>query len=156
MYKLLPSFLILIASFSICAAEFTNVPMKEKGTATYYITAKVAGYNVDLLVDTGAGYSTLNKKLLKKLKRSGHAHRVGKIETVLANGSFCELPVYRITSMNLGGKCILKDIKVAETPGNSRSLLGLTALRKAAPFTFSLSPDELKLSNCLATIAESN
>lgn len=49
MYKLLPSFLILMAPFLIVAAEFTNVPMKEKGTATYYITAKVAGYNVDLL-----------------------------------------------------------------------------------------------------------
>jgi len=154
-YKLLPLLSILIAPFPSSAAEFTHVPMKEKGTATYYITANVSGYEVDLLVDTGAGYSTLNKQLLKKLKRSGHARRIGEIEAVLANGSFCELPIYLVSHMNLGGKCILQDIEVAETPGNSRSLLGLTALKKAAPFTFSLSPSELKLSNCLATVAGS-
>ena len=152
MFRLLASFSILMAPFLIYASEFTNVPMKRKGTATYYITAEVAGHHVDLLVDTGAGYSTLNKQLIKKLKRSGYAHKIGAIEAVLANGSVCELPVYRIRSINLGGNCILKDIEIAETPANSRSLLGLTALRKAAPFTFSLSPDELKLSNCLSTI----
>jgi hypothetical protein len=59
----------------------------------------------------------------------------------------------------LGGKCILRDIElrdieVTETPVNSRSLLGLTALKKAAPFTFLLSPNELKLSNCITTVAD--
>lgn len=155
MYKLLAFFLFLMTPILAFASGFTPVPMKEKGTATYYITAKVAGHEVDLLVDTGAGYSTLNKKLINKLRQSGHARKIGKIEAVLANGSFCELPVYRIASINLGGKCIIKDVEVAETPSNSRSLLGLTALKKAAPFTFSLSPDELQLSNCLTTIAES-
>ncbi len=154
MYKLIPSLLILLIPYQIAAVELTQVPMEEKGTATYYITAEIAGYTVDLLVDTGAGYSTLNKSLLKKLKRNGQAHKIGEIEAVLANGSFCKLPVYRISRMNLGGKCILKNIEVAETPSHSHNLLGLTALRKAAPFTFSLSPDELKLSHCLTTTVE--
>ncbi|HBS25562.1 MAG TPA: hypothetical protein DD827_00280 [Gammaproteobacteria bacterium] len=52
-----------------------------------------------------------------------------------------------MSSFTLGG-CVLEDIEVAETPPNAKNLLGLSVLRKAAPFTFSLEPAELQLSNC--------
>ncbi|HBS25561.1 MAG TPA: hypothetical protein DD827_00275, partial [Gammaproteobacteria bacterium] len=64
----------------------TAIPMSEKGTATYYVTAQVGRETVELLVDTGAGYATLNRNLINKLKQAGDARHIGEIEGILANG----------------------------------------------------------------------
>ena len=143
------AFLVLLVASNMTYAEWlpTAIPMSEKGTATYYVTAQVGSESVELLVDTGAGYATLNRNLIKKLKQAGDARHIGEIEGILANGEICILPVYKVSSFTLGG-CVLEDIEVAETPPNAKNLLGLSVLRKAAPFTFSLEPAELQLSNC--------
>ena len=131
----------------------TSIPMTEKGTATYFVTAEIGNESIELLVDTGAGYTTLNQTLLRRLKASGDATPIGEIEGILANGTVCVLPVYRVARLDLGG-CRLENIEVAETPSDARNLLGLSALKKAAPFTFSLNPAELRLSNCDNAVAD--
>lgn len=143
--------LLLLLSVSAQASDIV-VPMKEKGTSTYYVDAQIGNEEIDLLVDTGAGYTALNRNLLKILKASGHAERRGDIEGVLANGDILILPVYQVTEINLGG-CVIRDIEVAETPANTRNLLGLNTLKKAAPFTFALTPASLHLSNCSGQLA---
>jgi hypothetical protein len=50
--------------------------------------------------------------------------------------------------MSIGGQCDLKNIEVAVFPGKTRQILGLSALRQASPFIFSINPPELILSNC--------
>ena len=130
------------------------VPMREKGTATYFVVATIGEQVVDLLVDTGAGYATLNRNILQPLRDAGVARRSGSIEAVLANGQTVELPIYAISEMNLGG-CIVKNVEVAQTPPNARNLLGLSVLRHTAPFSFSLEPAELRLSRCTEIVARS-
>lgn len=140
--------LALLLPFSLNSAEYqSSVPMSEKDTATFYVTAMIYGQMVDLLVDTGAGYSTLHKGIIDKLKKQGHARRTGEIEAILANGESCILPIYHIAALTLGD-CLIENIEVAETPENTHNLLGLSVLRKTAPFVFSLEPAELKLSHC--------
>lgn len=129
-----------------------SVPMREKGTATYFVVANVGGQAVELLVDTGAGYATLNRNIIRALRQAGVAHRSGAIEAVLANGQTLELPIYHISEMNLGG-CVVRDVEVAQTPPNARNLLGLSILKQTAPFSFSLEPAELRLSHCVEVIA---
>ncbi len=143
---------LLFSNFGLAQDVATIVPMKEKGTATFYVDASAGNQQFDLLVDTGAGYTALNKDLIHHLLRSGHAIRTGEVEGILANGDICVLPVYKVKELTLGG-CIIRDIDVAETPSNTRNLLGLNALKKAAPFTFSLEPAVLSLSNCTSVVA---
>ena len=146
----------LLIPFSISAADFnTSIPLIEKNTETFYVSASVGRTQFELLVDTGAGYTALNKQLIDTLKVSGHAHQTGMIEGIMANGDIHVLRVFRISELNVGG-CIIKDFDAAQMPAGTRNLLGLSALRKAAPFAFSLEPAELRLSNCSTSVAQVN
>lgn len=153
MRKILPLLFIACATLTANAdSVYTSVPMTEKGTATYFVKATVGNHDIDLLVDTGAGYATLNRDVITQLRMNGQAHLIGEIEGILANGDILILPVYRVSRFKIGG-CELDNIEVAETPPNARNLLGLSVLKRAAPFTFSLDPAELVLSNCSGVYA---
>jgi predicted aspartyl protease len=105
------------------------------------------------MVDTGSGYLTINEGTLQALKRKDKARYVRKLQGVLANGSEMVVPVYTIGSVNIGGNCWLHDVEAAVFPGDARQILGLSALRKAAPFIFSVDPPSLVLSHCATSAA---
>ena len=127
----------------------TRVAMKEKSAATFYVTTDIAGVGAtEFLVDTGSGYATINEVTLKALKSAGNARFVRNLRGVMADGSKRQVPVYLISGLSIGSECWLPDIEVAVFPGKSRQILGLSALRKAAPFVFSVDPPELQLSQC--------
>jgi predicted aspartyl protease len=131
------------------AASFQTIPMNQKQLATYYIEANMHGSGaVEFMVDTGAGYTTINENTLALLKQAGNADYIGELTGVMADGSQHRLPVYRIRRLVLGKDCVLSDVEAAVFPQNTRMLLGLTALEKAAPFVFSTNPPRLSLSNC--------
>jgi len=132
------------------AADFdTTVPMHDKGAATYYVSVSVNERVVsDFLVDTGSGYVTINKRILKQLMHEDGAVFVKKIAAVMADGSETVVPVYRLASLKLGDGCIIRDVEAAVMPGTTTNILGLSALKKAAPFTLSLTPPALALTNC--------
>ena len=134
----------------------TRVPMHEKSAQTFYVPGDIKGYGaVELMVDTGSGYTTINEATLAELKRHGGARYLRQLVGVLADGSETEVPVYAIEHMSIGGNCWLRDVEVAVFPGTSRQILGLSALRKAAPFIFSVDPPALVLSRCAtASVAE--
>jgi predicted aspartyl protease len=140
----------------LSAQEFgTSIPMREKGSATYYVTTEIHGLgSVDLMVDTGSSYTTINEETLAVLLQQQRADYVSDLEGMLADGTRLMLPIYSIRSMNIGGQCPLRDIEVAVFPGNTRQILGLSTLRQASPFIFSMNPPELVLSNCIGTIDE--
>lgn len=153
MLKRLTLVTLLIGMTQAGAEDFsTSVPLIEKGTETWYVQASAAGARFDLLVDTGAGFTALNKDLIEALEESGHARKTGVVEGIMANGDVYELNVYQITSLDIGG-CIIRDFEAAEMPRGTRNLLGLSALKKAAPFAFSLTPSELRLSKCENEVA---
>lgn len=132
------------------AGEFgTKVPMREKGAATYYVPGEIEGLgDIELMVDTGSGYVTINEHTLTILTEQKRAEYVRDLRGILANGSEMIVPVYRISALNIGKNCWLNNIEAAVFPGKTRFILGLSALEKAAPFIFSTNPPSLTLSNC--------
>jgi len=131
------------------AGDEATVPMYDKGAATYYVSVSINDkVNSEFLVDTGSGYVTINSEILSELIREQGAAFVKKISAVMADGSETVVPVYRLASLKLGSSCVIRDVEAAVFPGASRNILGLSALKKAAPFTLSTTPPALALSNC--------
>jgi predicted aspartyl protease len=146
--RVLASLTLLLAA-NVCAEPLQTIPMNQKQLATYYIEANMHGIGVvEFMVDTGAGYTTINENTLALLKRADNADYVGELTGVMADGSEHRLPVYRIKRLVLGKGCVLDNVEAAVFPHNTRMLLGLSALRKASPFVFSTNPPSLSLSNC--------
>jgi predicted aspartyl protease len=134
---------------SVAAGVDATVPMHEKGAATYYVSVSINDkISSDFLVDTGSGYVTINSEILGQLMREQGAVLVKKIAAVMADGSETVVPVYRLASLKLGNSCIIRDVEAAVLPGATRNILGLSALKKAAPFTLSTTPPALALTNC--------
>jgi predicted aspartyl protease len=102
-----------------------------------------------MLVDTGSSYSTISSADLENLQRQERAHFVRELTGVMADGRELIVPIYRLSSIAIGQNCWLHDVEAAVFPQQVRNILGLSALLKAAPFTFSLDPPALILSNCL-------
>lgn len=152
------SIAIVLAAFGAFASPShaspfgDSVPMVRKGAATFYVQGDIGGYgNVEMLVDTGAGYTTINQATLQVLQKNGNAEYVKELTGIMADGSRLTVPVYRIKTLTLGASCTLHDVDAAVFPKRTRMLLGLTALEKAAPFVFSTNPPSLVLSNCTAS-----
>ncbi len=133
-----------------------NISMTEKASSTFYVPGTLNGYGkIELLVDTGASFTALSEPIVEDLVSRGDAVHTGEIQARLANGQISTFSVYKIKSLIIGDSCEIQDIEVVSNRGN-HNLLGLNALRKAAPFTFALDPAELQLSNCLTRIASSD
>ncbi len=132
------------------ASEFNlQVPMHSKGATTYYVSGFINGSIAsDFLVDTGSGYVTINTQTLKLLKREGSAEFVKKISAIMADGSETVVPVYRIATLKLGDSCIIQNVEAAVMPGSAPNILGLSALKKAAPFALTITPPTLRLTGC--------
>ena len=148
----LPVICLLHTSNSL-ASEFNSaVPMRDKGASTYYVPCNIEGYgNVEMLVDTGSAYTTINEDALGVLKKQGLATYVKDLKAKMADGSHRVVSVYRIATINVGDDCEIEDVEAAVLPGKTRSLLGLSALNKAGPIIFSTNPPQLTLSNCEKT-----
>ena len=150
-----PILLLLVVTVA-CAAEFdSSISMTDKGASTFYVPCIIEGYGeVDLMFDTGSSYMTINEKMLAVLKRRGHATFVKKLDARMADGSRSIIPVYRLSSVQLGGNCALHDVEAAVMPGSTRNLLGLNALKMAGPFIFYVDPPRLVLSHCVTRSEE--
>jgi clan AA aspartic protease (TIGR02281 family) len=152
MRRVLP--IILLTFFTALAnAEAepvrTYVPMHNKGTDTLYVRGSISGIGeMEFMVDTGASYLALNEEAMRILSKSGHARFVKQLSGLMADGRKREVPVYVISELSIGDRCIIRDVEAAVLPGNTRNILGLSALRKTAPFMFSMDPPSLGLSQC--------
>lgn len=141
---------VLMFGATAVAAEFgTSIPMRAGNATTYYVKA-VAGdlEAMEFMVDTGSGYTTINEVTLAELKRTKQAEYLHNMIGILANGTEMVVPVYRLSNFNIGGGCHLSNVEAAVFPGKTRQILGLSALKQAAPFIFSFEPPNLVLSNC--------
>ena len=140
----------MLPMVSYSASFNRTIAMEETGAATYCVKGVIAGYGeVELMVDTGAGYSTINEEVLKVLLDNGRATHVRNMRAKLANGSQMKVPVYKVSAIDIGGDCWVHDVEAAVLPGKTRLILGLSALKKASPFVFSVDPPSISLSNCV-------
>lgn len=136
-------------SAALAAAGVLVPILPHEQMGTFYIEVAVAGApRQDYLVDTGAGFMTITDETLQQSRRAGTATYMRELEGMLADGSVLQVPLYRLDEITVGERCRLRDVEAAVLPGATRGLLGLSALRKAAPFEFSTSPPVLRLSNC--------
>lgn len=128
-----------------------DVPMYDKGLSTYYVAGRIGGYGTsEFMVDTGSAYVILTEETLKVLKARGEVRYLRELSGVLADGSRTTVPVFLIRSIHIGSSCVIRDVEAAVLPNAGRNVLGLSALRKAAPFTMTLEPPRLSLSRCQA------
>ena len=141
--------LAVFSGYAVAESSVTHVPMHSAGTATYYVKGQIEGYGTtELLVDTGSGYSTIGEDALAVLKREGSATYLRDLNGIMADGSRRVVPLYLISGITLGSKCVIRKVEVAVFPSKTRPILGLSALRKVAPFMFSIEPPTLMLSRC--------
>ena len=140
------------------AGEFdTEVDMRANSATTFYVQGQIAGLGeVELMVDTGSGYMTINEEMLVELQNAGRARYVKQLRGRLANGNEMNVPVYAIEALSIGNGCWLNNVEAAVFPGKTRAILGLNALQRAAPFIFSFEPPRLVLSNCTTTAEAPN
>lgn len=125
------------------------VEMTDRGASTFYVDVHLVGAGLQpFLVDTGSSYTTISEKTLNELRDSGQAEYIRDLEGVLADGSKHIVPLYSIKSLTIGEICVLSDVRAAVFPGDTRNILGLSALRSTSPFVFSVDPPSLTLSNC--------
>jgi predicted aspartyl protease len=123
--------------------------MYDKGFSTYYVAGHIAGLGAaEFMVDTGSAYVILSQKTIKALKARGAARYLRDLSGVMADGSRATVPVFLVRSIHVGDDCEIRDVEAVVLPNTSRQILGLSALRKAAPFTLALEPPRLDLSRC--------
>lgn len=147
------------AASTVLAADPFGValPMAQQPSGNYYITATLSGtVRTDLLVDTGSGYVSLSPATFARLKSLPGTEFQRIIVGSMANGHALKVQVYRVQQLALGEHCVLRDVEVAVMPGASRDILGLSALRRVAPFALDLERGELRLSRCEAALAASH
>lgn len=155
MKNLLTISLLFFAS-SLSADEFSvDVPMHLKNAYTYYISGQVGEVSPsEFMVDTGSSYMMINEITLAQLQDSGDARYLRELTGVLANGDEMQVPIYTVSTLRIGDNCVLEDVEAAVFPGDTRQILGLSALLKAAPFIFSTEPPKLQLSHCQSAEAD--
>lgn len=134
----------------------TEIPLNlHKDLDTFYVSIGVPGTaREQYLVDTGAGYMTITEATRNRLEAAGTATYVRDLQGRMADGRVMRVPVYRLTHITIGDSCRLENVEAAVLPGASRGLFGLSALRKASPFRFSVDPPSLSLSNCGSHLAQ--
>lgn len=128
-------------------ADPIDVPMRAIAAGTFYVEADIGMGPVDFLVDTGSGYTVIDTRMLEALSRRGNASFVKHLEGTMADGSRKVVPVYRVPELRLGG-CALQDVEVAVFDAGARPILGMRALRRVSPFTFSIDPPAIRLGSC--------
>lgn len=142
---------VLVLGFATAAQadEATTVPLYDKGLSTYYVAGRIDGYGaVEFLLDTGSAYVILTQAVLTELEARGQARYLRELSAVQAGGDRVTASVFLIRGIQIGANCEIRDIEAVALPHARRQVLGLSALRKAAPFTVSLEPPGLALSRC--------
>lgn len=124
--------------------------MEKEAAGTFYVEASLDGHSgtFPLLVDTGSSFLVLDETLLKELKAHGAAEYVHDIEGVMADGSHRVTAIYRVSALRIGEACWVHDVEAAIFPADTRPILGMSALRRLAPFTLSDDPATLTLNKC--------
>jgi predicted aspartyl protease len=125
------------------------VQMSQRPSGNYYVHGSFQpGVETDFLVDTGSGYVALTEKTFQQIQKLPGTRYLREIAGATATGRVVAVRIYHVANISLGEHCKLADVEVAVMPGATRDILGLSALRQAAPFAMQLNPPELLVSHC--------
>jgi len=147
--KYVVTLVLLTFGYAHAASTTNNIPMQDIGLGTYYVNVALADLaGSQFMVDTGSGYVAINQESLTRLKENNQVTYLRDIKGILANGKSYVVPIWRVSSLTLNDQCTLQNVEVAVFPGKTRQILGLSALKKAAPLQMSFDPPQLILSHC--------
>lgn len=134
----------------------TEVDIKTSNATTYTTRASMNGGQTyhKYLVDTGASFNTITRSDIKNLKG---ARYLRDVRITLADGSIRKAKAYMIPEMLIGGHyqrhCFVKDVVALVIGDNQDNILGMSALKKLAPFALDVPTGSvngsLLLSNCI-------
>lgn len=149
-------FVLYLTAFPAVGESVTAaIPMQAKHSGTFYVDVSFEGVSSDdMMLDTGSEYMVLSEKTMKRLQSRSQVTYLNEVIGVMADGTEIKIPVYSLARLRIGCCCPVEDVKVAVFKGNTRQILGLSALRKVAPFSISVDPATLTLSNCALNPAE--
>jgi predicted aspartyl protease len=125
-----------------------HVTLTPTSAGSLTVAATLGGVKGEFLLDTGASMMTVSQSVFKQLRALGAAVKVRRVGARSASGKITALDVYRVDTLTLGTDCELGPVEVAVMRSGGRNLLGLAALRPAAPFAVSTSPPALELARC--------
>jgi len=127
--------------------ENITINLYKHSFATYYANIDIEGVGkIRTMVDTGAGYTTINEVILLQLIKQNKVKYVGKLKGVMADGREINLSLYLVTIRI--GKCVLENVEVAVFPYNTRTLLGLSVLGRFPSFKFDMKNSVLLFPRC--------
>ena len=151
---------LLLGSFfstPVLGNVHVQIPLYEKGSDVFYLQGTLDGYGeTEFMLDTGSGPMALSSDILDTLRKQGKASPSGQGMAMLANGQQKLFSLYKISALQLGAECELKDIEAAELPAGTRNIIGINALKKTAPFSIHTSPAKLSLGGCTLADAASS
>ena len=136
------------AAESVVPGFDTTVSLEATGAGSFTVRASLGDTQGDFLLDTGASLVTITPALFAELRKAGGVEPAGKVAARDAAGRLETLQLYRVESFTIGSDCRLGPVDVAVLKGGSRNLLGMSALRQAAPFAVAMAPPALALSRC--------
>jgi predicted aspartyl protease len=133
------------------------VAMEDSDRHTYYVSVSLGELSAQrFLVDTGSSHTAVDSETLARLQRAGQARYDGNLLGTMADGSQHRVPMYRISRLVIGESCVVNNVRAAVLPGADRNILGLSVLRRLAPFSLTTSPPVLRFSGCGELSAAAN
>ena len=132
----------------VYAGPVHEIPMAAVSSGAFYVKVELDSMvKTEMLVDTGSGYVSLSADTFDRVKDAPGTVFQRHINGVLADGKQRKVPVYLISELKLGERCILRDVEVAIMKNSDRDILGLSALRQMQPLTLQMDPPQLT-ANC--------
>ncbi len=105
-------------------------------------------YEVKLMIDTGASYSTLSSYVIAQLVNNGLAEKVGQKQVYTAGGKI-EVDVYNLKKMSIGffsvNDIIVAELDLESTLDGNNSLDGLLGVNFLNQFDFSIDQQNKQL-----------
>lgn len=121
--------------------------LSSNNSGTLALDATIGDITQRFLLDTGAGMVTLSNTLFRSITADKPLAPVRQMAARLANNRHQLINIYRLDSFRVG-LCELGPLEVAVFPTGGQNLLGLNALKSAAPIRLSMTPPSLHLGHC--------
>jgi clan AA aspartic protease (TIGR02281 family) len=127
--------------------ENITIDIYKYSLETYYTNVNIYGVGkIRMMVDTGAGYTTINEVILLRLIEQDKTQYDSNLIGIMADGREVNVPLYLVT-MQIG-RCVLQNVEVAVFPYNTRTLLGLSVLNRFPSFNFDMKNSVLVFPRC--------
>lgn len=137
---------LAFAGSPVSADEFLDVALTSNDVGTLHVAARIGDtLDAQFLLDTGSAYVVLTDRTRRALAAQGALTRVRELRAVMANNATARAQVYRVSRLRFDDGCEVRDFEAVALPGARKDILGLSVLRKVAPFTVNVDPLRLQV-----------